>query len=83
MKNSLLMNKIELLPETLQAEVMDFIDFLLLKYQLEQGVEINENLSETEKQELQQRLQKMREKPETNLSIVEFKAQILAKYKTQ
>ena len=80
METSILIKKIDSLPEIFKAEIEDFVDFLIQKYATEQESNFDKNLTETQKQEILQRHKKMRDNPGNSMSIEEFKQQILGKY---
>ncbi|MCU0443358.1 MAG: hypothetical protein MUE85_00475 [Microscillaceae bacterium] len=76
-----LISKIESLPENIQKEIIDLINLIFNQYNIDNQSNVDNNeLTESQKQELINRHKKMREKPETNMTLAEFKKQILEKY---
>lgn len=77
-----LIYKIESLPEDIQKEIVDLVDFFFNQYNIDNQSVINNNeeLTDAQKIELIARHKKMREKPETNISLTDLKKQILEKY---
>ncbi|MCU0354207.1 MAG: DUF2281 domain-containing protein, partial [Cytophagales bacterium] len=57
-------DKIALLPDNLQAEVADFVDFLIRKHHLDTETA---DLTEEQKQTLQTRYEKLNQNPESGM----------------
>lgn len=74
-----LYNQIEVLPENLKQEVIDFVEFLVKKYKVEEALVFNQEL----KDELDERKNFMREHPETNTTMAALKHKLLTKYNKQ
>ena len=80
-----LVHKIELLPEMLQAQVADFVDFLLNKNFRNKPVPTTEEpeLTAAQKTELDLCYQEYLENPESVVSIEILKTRLLQKYGLQ
>ncbi len=70
------MEKIAALPENLQLEVADFVDFLIQKYHLEKPDE----LTDTQKEILLDRHEKLNQIPGRGIDWDEAKAKLMQKY---
>ena len=69
--------KINLLPEYLQVEVFDYVEYLLIKYQIQK----NQNeIPEEHKKILKERYKKMQEFPDTGESWDLIKKELMQKY---
>lgn len=75
METTALQEKLASLPEELQQQVADYIDFLLQRYRQDVGP-----LTEAEQQTLTQRYQAHRNNPAQAQDIEEVKKQLLKKY---
>lgn len=69
--------KIIKLPTYLHLELIDFIDFLLVKYSKQND---DNNISEEHKQILLERLEKYKNNPEVGNSWEDVKARLMKKY---
>ena len=69
-------NKIAALPENLQSEVADFVDFLIQKYHLEKPDELTDEQKET----LLDRHEKLNQNPGRGIDWDEAKAKLMQKY---
>ena len=76
-----LAKKIELLPEMLQLQVSDFVEFLLNKHFLGKPPYNEEHeLTIVQKAELDSRYQAYLENPDSVVSMVEMKTRLIQKY---
>jgi hypothetical protein len=78
MNAAALTNKINLLPEDVQKQVADFVEYLLLKYQV--GTKGNEELTPDQKDELLRLWNEYEENPEEAISLETFQEQTSKKY---
>lgn len=78
MNAAALTNKINLLPEDVQKQVADFVEYLLLKYQV--GTKENEELTPDQKDELLRLWNEYEENPEEAISLETFQEQTSKKY---
>ena len=69
--------KFEKLPDLIQRQLFDYIDFLYLRYN-ENQVEID--LSSEEKKELIARQKKLRKNPNSGVSLKKLKQKVYKKY---
>ncbi len=85
MSNVQLVHKIELLPEMLQAQVTDFVDFLLNKHFRNKPAPASDEpeLTLAQKTELDKRYQEYLENPESVVSIEIMKTRLMQKYGLQ
>ncbi|MCB0521862.1 MAG: addiction module protein [Lewinellaceae bacterium] len=81
MSRSQLIEKIDLLPLTLQHEVSDFVEFLLNKHFKGNPSPADEpELTEEQKAELDRRYQEYLDNPDSTISIEELKNRLMKKY---
>ena len=78
MNTSALTNKISLLPEDVQKQVADFVEYLLLKYQA--GKSGKEELTASQKEELLRLWDEYEENPEEAISVETLQEQTSQKY---
>ncbi len=78
MITSSITKRIDLLPAELQQQVADFVDFLILKYQV--GKSGNEEFSAEEKEELMRIWEEYQQNPDDVLTLEEAEKQTLSKY---
>lgn len=78
MNAAALTNKISLLPEDVQKQVADFVEYLLLKYQV--GTKGNEELTPDQKDELLRLWNEYEESPEEAIPLETFQEQTSKKY---
>lgn len=72
----LLHKEIEKLPEALQEQVLEYVNFIQLNEQQKGG----ESLTEAQKKELKARYQRYLENPATGRSLEEVRKKMLEKY---
>jgi len=72
-----LQKNIEQLPEYLQFEVSNYVEYLLIKHNTEN---LNEDISQEHKEILKERYEKMKENPEAGENWDNVKKQLLNKY---
>jgi hypothetical protein len=73
--------KIELLPEMLQAQVADYVDFLLNRHYHEKNLQKEDlALSQEQKVELDSRYRAYLENPDSVVSIETMKTRLIQKY---
>ena len=73
------LNKIAGLPENLQSEVADFVDFLIHKYHLEKVTD-GENLTDEQKQTIRNRYEQLNQNPGRGLDWDDAKAKLMLKH---
>jgi hypothetical protein len=78
MITSSLTKRIDLLPAELQQQVADFVDFLILKYQV--GKSGKEEFSAQEKEELMRIWEEYQQNPDDVQTLEEAEKQTLSKY---
>ncbi len=78
MNSASLIKKIELLPTDLIVRVDDFVDFLISKY--EKGEDIDFDISEADKKELEIRLKKHYKNPTEGITIEDVKEEYRKRY---
>ena len=72
-----LQQNIEQLPEYLQFEVLNYVEYLLMKHNTEN---LNEDIPQVHKEILKERYEKMKENPDAGESWDTVKKQLLKKY---
>ena len=65
------------LPEHLQSEVSDFVEYLLIKYQVQES---KNDIPEEHKRILKERFQKMQDKPNMGINWETLKNELMQKY---
>jgi Na+/phosphate symporter len=75
METTVLQEKLASLPEEIQRQVVDYVDFLVQKYQNEVS-----HLTDVEKQTLEQRYQAYQNTPSKAEDLEEVKNRLLKKY---
>ena len=78
MNATALTNKINLLPEDVQKQVADFVEYLLLKYQV--GTKGDEELTADQKEELLRLWNEYEGNPDEAISLEAFQEQTSKKY---
>ncbi|MCB1189624.1 MAG: DUF2281 domain-containing protein [Leptospiraceae bacterium] len=80
--NKILIDRFVKLPEPLQFQVLDFIEFLITKYNLEEEHNKEDNILTNEQKEiLDQRLADSKKHPEKRIDWDKFKIELQNRYK--
>jgi septum formation topological specificity factor MinE len=78
MNTSILTNKINMLPDDLQRQVADFVEFLIIKYQ--NRADKKDELTSEQKDELLELWDKYEKNPDDAISVEMLREQTVAKY---
>ena len=75
-----LTNKINMLPDDLKEQVVDFIEFLIYKHQIKTDDKREDELTSAQKKELLEIWAEYEKNPDEAISINELRKQTVAKY---